>query len=112
MAGNNTNGEGEDETMICPICNDSIEPGEKRVPTEAGTAHEGCATCHRCGSRLTDEVWRATIIHESVWSGGEMETIRESYCGTCHRILDDSVQQLRETGAGRGEVFERERVVG
>jgi len=99
------------KTMNCSICNESIDPGEKRVPTEEETAHEDCATCHRCGTRLWSGIWRATIIHESVWSDGEREEIRESYCRGCYRDLDDIVTNLRETAAGRGEVFERERAV-
>ncbi|MEU4878725.1 hypothetical protein [Streptomyces sp. NPDC021608] len=42
--------------------------------------------CKRCGRKFTDQRWKETTTHRTVWSAGDMYL-----CGTCH--ADDAARE-------------------
>lgn len=95
-----------EKTLHCVICQERIEPGEKRKPSEAGTAHETCLECQICGA-TPDSLVAATLVHESVFSGFEKAEECVVLCREHYWISEDTtLPELRKSTLGKGDLFE------
>lgn len=96
--------------MDCVVCEQPIETGQRRKPTENGPAHEGCLRCQVCG-RETTKIVAAELIHESLFSAGEKKEENVSMCPDHYwESVEPTLDALREAGLGKAQVF-NERVI-